>query len=68
MTRLSSSSHYYKNLLRGVLNWVLEAGRNMNRWLMPVINRGDRFLLSATVTMNRLAKSIYEGGYKITAS
>jgi hypothetical protein len=36
--------------------------------LMPVINRGGCFLLTTTVTMNCLAKSIYEGGYKIIAS
>jgi hypothetical protein len=36
--------------------------------LMRVINRGGHFLLTATATMNRLAKSIYEGGYKITVS
>jgi hypothetical protein len=37
--------------------------------LMIGINRDDYFLLTETVTKNRLAKSIYRGGHlKATAS
>jgi hypothetical protein len=32
--------------------------------LMPWINQGGRFILTEAFTINRLAKSIYRGGYK----
>jgi len=61
--------HYYKKTFARRFEMGLRGGQKYEPpRLMSGINRGGRFLLTATVTLNHLIKSIYEGGYKISAS